>query len=296
MNLTRYKKIVLPVKQMRRYVCGGNWKMSITSVNEAKQVVEEMLQGLSTTRSVDVFIAPSFNALYPVGEILHGSNLKLAGQNMYFHENGAFTGQISPLSLIDANCEYVILGHSEPRRLFGESDQLINKKLLKAIETGLYPVLCIGETAKEREDNKTEDILHTQLSNSLEAIKTEDLNNVIIAYEPVWAINNKFLNPDTAIRPATRVEAENAHTIVREWFSDNFGSSKAEEIPIIYGGSMNAENARELLSIDQIDGGLIGGASLSAEKFLPIVRIAESLSGKKTQNYRWENNTLRFNN
>lgn len=270
---------------MRRYVLGGNWKMQLTTINEAKHVVEEMIQGLSMMTSVDVFIAPSFNALYPVNQMLKNSNLKLAGQNMYYHESGAFTGQISPLSLKDVNCEYVLLGHSEPRRIFGETDQLINKKLLKALDTGLSPVLCIGETAKEREDNKTEDILHQQLSGSLDSIEVTDLNKVIIAYEPVWAINNEFLNPDTAIRPATPLEAENAHTIVRKWLSDHFGSPKSEKIPIIYGGSMNAENAKELLSIDQIDGGLIGGASLSAEKFLSIVRIAESLSGEKKQNY-----------
>ncbi len=281
---------------MRRYVIGGNWKMAITSVKEAKHVVEKMIHGISMTSSIDVFIAPSFNALYPVSEIIRGSSLKLAGQNMYYHESGAFTGQISPLSLIDANCSYVILGHSEPRRIFGETDRFINKKLIKALDSGLYPVLCIGETAKEREEDKTEDILYDQLSGCFRDIAATQLKNIIIAYEPVWAINNKFLNPDTTIRPATPSEAENAHKIVREWFSDKFGPHISEILPIIYGGSMNSENAKELLSIDQIDGGLIGGASLSAEKFLPIVRIAESLSGVGTQNYRWEDNTLRFNN
>jgi triosephosphate isomerase len=136
--------------------------MQLTTVNEAKQVAKEIIQGLSTSTSmppsVDIFIAPSFNALYPLGKIIKGSNLRLAGQNMYYHENGAFTGQISPISLKDANCEYVLLGHSEPRRIFGESDQLIHKKLMKALDIGLSPVLCIGETAKEREENKTEDI------------------------------------------------------------------------------------------------------------------------------------------
>jgi triosephosphate isomerase len=213
---------------------------------------------------------------------------------MYFRETGAFTGQISPLSLIDANCSYVILGHSEPRRIFNETDEFIRLKLLKALEIKLKPVFCIGETAKERQQGQTTDVLYQQLSGSLKDLSPDQIKQVVIAYEPVWAINNKFLNPDTEIRPASPVEAEEAHSLTRSWLKQEFGAPIAEGIPIIYGGSMNAENAPDLLAIKDIDGGLMGGASLSAEKFLPIIQTAARLSGSE-ESFQWENNTLRFN-
>ena len=280
---------------MRRFVCGGNWKMQVTSVSEAVRIAEEIAKRLSTITSVDVFIAPSFNALYSVNQVIKETKLQLAGQNMYFREKGAFTGQISPLSLVDSNCKYVILGHSEPRRIFGETDDFIREKLLRALEVNLKPVLCIGETAKEREKGQTTEVLHQQLAGSLKGLTPEQMKQLIIAYEPVWAINNKYLNPDTEIRPASPVEAEEAHKITREWITREFGAPIAEQISIIYGGSMNAENASELLAIDDIDGGLIGGASLSAGKFLPIIQIAAQMSTPNTD-FKWENNTLRFKN
>ncbi|PWI47852.1 triose-phosphate isomerase [Candidatus Heimdallarchaeota archaeon B3_Heim] len=278
---------------MRRIVIGGNWKMQITSNNEAVRIADDIAQGLSTMSNVDVFIAPSFTELYSVSKAIKDTHLMLAGQNMYYHEKGAFTGQISVLSLKEL-CQFVILGHSEPRRIFGETDDLIRLKLLKALESGLTPVLCLGETAKEREGGKAQEILHQQLAGSLKGLEINQMKEIVIAYEPVWAINNKFLNPDTKIRPATPVEANEAHTIIREWLNNEFGAPTAEEISIIYGGSMNAQNAKELLNLEQIDGGLIGGASLSAEKFLPIIRIAAQLSENQSADYRWENNTLRF--
>ena len=270
---------------MRRFVIGGNWKLQITSVSESVRIAESIAIGLSAITSVDIFIAPSFNALYPINQIIKDTNLKLAGQNMYFREKGAFTGQISPLSLLDSNCAYVILGHSEPRRIFNETDEFIRKKLFKALEIGLNPVLCIGETAKEREEGQTTEVLHQQLSGSLKGLFPEQIKQVVIAYEPVWAINNEFLNPDTEIRPASPVEAEESHKLTRGWISREFGAPIADTIPIIYGGSMNAENAPDLLTIENIDGGLIGGASLSAEKFLPIIKTAAKLS-KPEENFR----------
>ncbi len=278
---------------MRKIVIGGNWKMQITSSNEAVSIADDIAQGLSTLSSVDVFIAPSFTELYAVSKAVKSTHLKLAGQNMYYREKGAFTGQISPLSLANI-VEYVILGHSEPRRIFGETDDLIRQKLLKALEIGLSPVLCLGETAKEREDGNTKAILHEQLAGSLKGLEINQMKKIILAYEPVWAINNKFLNPDTEIRPATPIEANEAHTIIRDWLKNEFGVATADLIPIIYGGSMNAQNAEELLALEQIDGGLIGGASLSAEKFLPIIRFAAQLS-KSQEDFKWEDNTLRFN-
>ncbi len=278
---------------MRRIVIGGNWKMQVTSTTEAVSIADDIAQGLSTLSSVHVFIAPSFTELYSVNKAVKETQLKLAGQNMYYHEKGAFTGQISPLSLANL-VDYVILGHSEPRRIFGETDEFIRQKLLKALEIGLIPVLCLGETAKEREEGNTKAILHQQLAGSLKGLQIEKMKMIILAYEPVWAINNKFLNPDTEIRPATPIEANETHTIIRDWLKNEFGAPVAEEISIIYGGSMNAQNAKELLALDQIDGGLIGGASLSAEKFLPIIRTAAHLLENRSTDYRWESNTLRF--
>jgi triosephosphate isomerase len=279
---------------MRRYVIGGNWKMQVLTVNESVRIAQEIARGLSSISTVEVFISPSFNALYPVSQTLKETHLNLAGQNMYTHDKGAFTGQISALSLVDAHCRYVLLGHSEPRRIFGEQDELIRQKLLKALEHKILPVLCIGETARERELGQATEVLHEQLAGSLKGLTTNQMMQIVIAYEPVWAINNKFLNPDTEIRPATPVEAKEAHGITREWLRNEFGAPLAEEISIIYGGSMNANNAKELLSLDDIDGGLIGGASLSADKFLPIIQFAAKLSGEESADYQWDSNTLRF--
>ena len=279
---------------MRRYVIGGNWKMQVLTVNESVRIAQEIARGLSSISTVEVFISPSFNALYPVSQTLKETHLNLAGQNMYTHDKGAFTGQISALSLVDAHCRYVLLGHSEPRRIFGEQDELIRQKLLKALDHKILPVLCIGETARERELGQATEVLHEQLAGSLKGLTTNQMMQIVIAYEPVWAINNKFLNPDTEIRPATPVEAKEAHGITRVWLRKEFGAPIAEEISIIYGGSMNANNAKELLSLDDIDGGLIGGASLSAEKFLPIIQFAAKLSGEESTDYQWDSNTLRF--
>ena len=268
--------------------------MQVVTVDESVRIAQEIARGISSISTVEVFISPSFNALYQVSQSLKGTRLHLAGQNMYTHDKGAFTGQISALSLIDAKCNFVLLGHSEPRRIFNENDELIREKLFKALDHRISPVLCIGETAKERKLDQTTEILHQQLSGSLKGLTSSQMRQTIIAYEPVWAINNKYLNPDTEIRPATPVEAKEAHGLTREWLRNEFGAQLAEEIPIIYGGSMNANNAKELLSIDDIDGGLIGGASLSADKFLPIIQFAAKLSGEESTDYRWENNTLRF--
>lgn len=282
----------MPRKSKRTIICGGNWKMQVNSVSEAVQIADEIAKGINTISNVDVFIAPSFTALYSVHKVVKGTKLQLAGQNMYFREKGAFTGQISPL-MIKESCNYILLGHSEPRRIFNEMDEFIREKLLKALEIGLKPVLCIGETAKEREDGQTTEVLHSQLAGSLRGLSPEQMKQIIVAYEPVWAINNKYLNPDTEIRPASPVEAEEAHKITRQWIAKEFGVPIAETIPIIYGGSMNASNAEDLLAIEDIDGGLIGGASLSALKFLPIIQIAAKLSGLENS-FKWENNTLRF--
>ncbi|MHA1648073.1 MAG: triose-phosphate isomerase [Promethearchaeota archaeon] len=263
---------------MRKFKIFGNWKMQILNVEEAVSIATEIAKALDdlNTENVEVCIAPSFNALYSVGQAIKGTKLKLAGQNMYFRDKGAFTGEISPDSLINAGCEYVILGHSERRRIFGESDAVINQKVKKAFEKGLKPVLCLGETAKEKEEGKTELILQAQLENSLADVPIEQLNQLTIAYEPVWAINNKFLNPNSEIKTATPEEAEKNHVFIRKLLINKYGDA-GKNIPIQYGGSMKASNCEGLLNIEEINGGLIGGASLSADKLKPIIEAAVKL-------------------
>ena len=264
---------------MQKYVIGGNWKMQILKVEEAVSVAKEIAEAMEdvVNENVDVFVAPSYNALYSVGQALKGTKLKLAAQNMYFRDKGAFTGEISADSLLDAGCEYVLLGHSERRRIFGEDDAYINNKLKFALEKGLKPVLCIGETAKEREEKRTEAVNKEQLEKSLEGVTAEQMKNVVIAYEPVWAINNKFLNPDVEIKTATPEQAESIHKFIRNWLVETYGEA-GKQVPIQYGGSMKESNCEGLLKIEDINGGLIGGASLSAAKFKPIVEAAVKLS------------------
>ena len=202
------------------------------------------------------------------------SKLKLGAQNVHFMNSGAFTGEVSIEALVECNVEYVLLGHSERRRIFSESDESINAKMLKVLEHGLKPVLCIGESAKERESGRMKDINWHQLSQGLAGISEKQLNDIIIAYEPVWAINNKYLNPDTEIRAATPEEALESHKIVRTWFKEHYSENAASKIRIQYGGSMNKNNAEHLLALEDIDGGLIGGASLSKDAFLPILEAS----------------------
>lgn len=268
--------------------------MQITSVGETLKVLDEIAVALaSLSAAVDVFVAPCFNALHSSCQVLKNRKLKLAGQNMHYQETGAFTGETSVLSLVDAGCEYVILGHSERRRIFGETDEMINQKVHLALAKGLKSVLCIGETAKERESGKTAEVNEKQLTGSLAGITEQQLKSITIAYEPVWAINNKFLNPGIEIKPATAQQASEAHLMVREWFRRQYSNRAAEEMRIMYGGSMSPKNAEELLSLKDIDGGLIGGASLSAETFVPIIDFAEKIASRG-KDYQWEGNTLKF--
>jgi len=255
-------------------VLGGNWKMQILKVEEAVKVAKQIADLLKNAPTgLEVFIAPSFNAIYAVGQAIKGTKLKLAAQNMYFRDNGAFTGEISPDSLIDAGCEYVLLGHSERRHIFKETDADINQKVKKALEKKLKPVLCIGETAKERAAGKMEEVNRIQLEKGFADIPAEQLKNIVIAYEPVWAINNKFLNPDTEIKTATPEQAAEVHAFVRKWLVAKYGEA-GKVVPIQYGGSMNGENAAGLLKVADINGGLIGSASIAADKFKPIIDAA----------------------
>ena len=248
----------------------ANWKMNKT-VSEAILSVRELKKLLKDEKNADIVVCPPFTSLSAVSKELKGSNIKLGAQNMHFEDNGAYTGDISPLMIKDAGCEYVILGHSERREFFKEDDSLINKKVLSALNHSIKPVLCIGETWEQRENNKTEEVLENQLKNCLMNIKTNQMSSVIIAYEPVWAISRG--NPNQ--KAATPQDAEDAHSFIRNVLEKMFDKKVAENTRIIYGGSMKPENAKELLSRKNIDGGLVGNASLNAKSFYEIIKAAE---------------------
>jgi len=247
---------------VRRLLIAGNWKMYKT-IPEAFDLVRELKELVKDVNDRDILVCPPFTALYPVFKELEGSNIVLGGQNMYFEEQGAFTGEISPLMLKNAGCSYVILGHSERRHIFGETDELINKKVLSAVNHGLIPILCVGELLEEREAGKTQEVVEKQVREGLKGID-EDAE-FVIAYEPVWAIGTG--------KTATPELAEEVHFFIRQILSDMFGNEKANSVRILYGGSVKPENAAGLLNMENIDGALVGGASLKAESFAKIVKF-----------------------
>ena len=247
---------------MRRLLIAGNWKMHKT-VEGALSLIRELKRLVSDVNHRDILVCPPFTALYAVKAELEGSNISLGAQNMFYEEEGAFTGEISPLMLRDVGCSYVILGHSERRHIFGETDELINKKVLSAVNHGLIPILCVGETLQEREDGKTKEVIERQVREGLKGLS--ETSEFVIAYEPVWAIGTG--------RTATPELAEEVHSFIRELLSEMFGAKKAESVRILYGGSVKPENAAGLLSQPNIDGSLVGGASLKADSFAKIVKF-----------------------
>ena len=253
----------------RKPLMAANWKMNL-SLDEARDLLASIKKANIDPNKVDVLVAPPFTTLQLAKELLAGTDIFIAGQNMHWDAKGAYTGEISPLMLKEAGCTHVILGHSERRTLFFETSETVNQKVDAAIEAGLIPIVCIGETLKEREEKKTFDIIRSQLNESLkircqQRSLTEDL---ILAYEPVWAIGTG--------KTATPEQAQEAHLFVRGWLGKNFDHDTGEAIRIVYGGSVSPENIKELMSQPDIDGALIGGASLRADSFLSIIRFYES--------------------
>ena len=246
---------------MRRFLIAGNWKMHKT-VQEAVELVRELKELVSDVKDRDILVCPPFTALYAVSRELEGSNIALGAQNMFYEEKGAFTGEISPLMVKDVGCSYVILGHSERRHIFSETDELINKKVLSAVNHGLIPILCVGETLQEREEDKTKEVIERQVKEGLKGLN--ETSEFVIAYEPVWAIGTG--------KTATPELAEEVHSFIREILAEMFGKEKADSIRILYGGSVKPENAAGLMSQPNIDGSLVGGASLKAESFAKIVK------------------------
>lgn len=250
---------------MRRPVVAGNWKMNLLQ-SEAEDLVKQLIDQKELTRNVDIVLAPPFTALGIVRKLVHGSGIQLAGQNIYFESNGAWTGEISAAMLRDSGCKYVILGHSERRSYFHEDDVLINKKIKAALNDELHVIFCVGETLEQREQNETRGIVESQLKFGLEGLTTSDLEKLIIAYEPVWAIGTG--------KNATPEQAQEVHHFIRAFFETTFGNSTAESIRIQYGGSVNQGNSKSLMAQKDIDGALVGSASLNAESFIGIINSA----------------------
>lgn len=246
----------------REKIIAGNWKMNNTN-EESVKLANELIEKVKNVHDRKIIIAPTFTCLSDVQKSIKGTNIKLSAQNMYFEESGAFTGQISADMLKSVGCEYVILGHSECRHIFGESDTLINKKVKKAIEKGIVPILCIGEKLEEREAQITDKVVTEQTTKGYEGLTEEMAKKVIIAYEPVWAIGTG--------KTATPEDADCVHKIIRSVLERLYNKSVAESTVILYGGSVNDANADELLNMPNIDGALVGGAALKADKFARIV-------------------------
>ncbi len=234
------------------------------NLSETIELISAIKNELSKSESsTEVIVCPPFTSLESASAVLKGSDIKLGAQNMHYEESGAFTGEVSAEMLKSVGCEYVILGHSERRAIFGESDEMINMKLKKAIASGLKPIFCVGETLEERESDSTEKVVETQLREGLAGLSESDLGNLIIAYEPVWAIGTG--------KTASPQQAQDVHKFIRNLVSTLFSSDLAENIVIQYGGSVKPDNAAELFGQPDIDGGLIGGAALKSDSFAGIV-------------------------
>jgi triosephosphate isomerase len=244
----------------------GNWKMNKT-VGEALDLVRELKTAISGVKEVEVAVAPPFTALDAVRKEIEGSSIRLAAQNLYWEEKGAFTGEISPPMLKEVGCQYVIIGHSERRQLFGELDETVNRRIHAALAQGLKVIFCIGETLKERDEGKTFSVIERQIEGGLKGLGGKEMRNMVIAYEPVWAIGTG--------KTATPEQAEEVHRFIREEVEKLYSRQVSEEIRIQYGGSVTPENIKGLMSQPDIDGVLVGGASLKAESFSKIVRFKE---------------------
>jgi triosephosphate isomerase len=248
---------------VRKPLIAGNWKMNHL-VGKAVDVVNALKPQVADAQAVDIVVCPTFVCLDAVGKAVDGSNVELGAQNCYTKESGAYTGELSPQMLQDVGCTWTIVGHSERRQYFGESDELLNEKLKFALAAGLKVMFCIGETLEEREGGIMNDVLGRQVIEGLKGLSNEDFDSVAIAYEPVWAIGTGVT--------ATPEQAEEAHAFVRGLLRDQFGDAVADKVRIQYGGSVKPGNAAELLSKPNVDGALVGGAALEADDFAAIVK------------------------
>lgn len=247
----------------------GNWKMNLT-LEESEDLISQIREKISDLEGVKVLVSPPFTSLPAVKRAIGDSQIRLAGQNLHWETSGAFTGEISADMLVEVGCTHVILGHSERRTLFQETSEMIDLKVKAAVGAGLVPIVCIGETLEEREGGRTFDVIKEQLDKSLKNFKDGKImpSSTILAYEPVWAIGTG--------KTATPEQAQEVHQFIRQWVMENFDGETANVVRILYGGSVKSENAKDLMSRPDIDGALVGGASLKADLFVPIIRFQES--------------------
>ena len=250
--------------QQRRPLIAGNWKMYKTP-DEAAETSQQLVERVAGVTEVDIMIAPTYAALVPVFEVIQNSPVALGAQNLFWENEGAYTGEISAPMLKSIGCQYGIIGHSERRQYFAETDETVNKRIQAAIRIGLKPVFCVGETEKERESKQTLSVLDKQVKNGLKGLILDQLDKLIVAYEPVWAIGTG--------KTATDDQAQEVHQFIRSLVEKNFGSALSDFIRILYGGSVKPDNIAGLMSMPDIDGALVGGASLDAESFSKIVKF-----------------------
>ena len=250
---------------MRRKFIAGNWKMNMLR-HEAKELTQNIISGVRDIEdNLDIILAPPYTSLDVVRELITSTKIQLSAQDVFWEDRGAYTGEISPAMLLDAGCEWTIIGHSERRGILGETDSDVRKKINTSLNDGLKVIVCVGETLDQREAGETLRIVESQVDSALMDLKLTDTENLVIAYEPIWAIGTG--------KNATPEEAEEVHSAIREITGRIFGLN-CENLRIIYGGSVKVDNIEELLHMENIDGALIGGAGLNAESFIKIVKIA----------------------
>lgn len=253
----------------RTIMIAGNWKMNL-NLSESVDLVKTISDDIKSIDDVDVLVSPPFTCLTTVKKAIENSRILLAAQNMYWEEEGAYTGEISGKMIAESGCSHVILGHSERRTIFHETDQDVDLKAKAAVFEGLIPIICIGETLEEREQERTFEVIKSQLEGSLKNFIDQGKIplSTILAYEPVWAIGTG--------KTATPEQAQEVHHYIRGWMGDIFGTETADQVRILYGGSVKPGNAKDLMSREDIDGALVGGASLKADSFIGIIRFKES--------------------
>jgi len=255
---------------MRKIIIAGNWKMNKTN-SEAVAFAKELKEKINKFDKAEIVVCPGFVSLAPVSSILKETRAGVGAQDLYWEPSGAFTGQVSAEMIESSGCEYVIIGHSERRQYFGETDETVNKKIKRALTTCcLNPIVCVGETLEQREKGKMKDVIKTQINDGLQGLTPTQMERIVIAYEPVWAIGTGVT--------ASPEQAEEVHFYIRELLKDKFDEQIAETTPILYGGSAKPTNIKELLEQPNIDGGLIGGASLKVDSFVEMIEIAELMS------------------
>ena len=250
---------------MKKQFIAGNWKMNLT-MDEARDLARKLCDESVNSDAVDIGVFPAFVFLSDICEILRGSKVYVGAQNMYLEKSGAFTGEVSGSMIMDVGCTHVIIGHSERRTIFQETNSMVNSKIKAALSCGLKPILCVGEKQEERDADKTNEVVGNQLSEGLAGLTSEQVKELTIAYEPVWAIGTG--------KTATPEQANEVHAFVRNTIKSKYENDTAQSICIQYGGSVNSKNADDLLGQPEIDGALVGGASLDAKSFLDIVSAA----------------------